>query len=202
MDFKIVFIDDNLDENSPFVQNIRKQFPNADYKHVFKNPKEGLQYVCDNLNSRMIVFLDWKFDVYAENGMDVLQSIRKKTSLLYVVMMSANQLGSNILPTDIVKMINEEKIYYIDRSNSKFETSIDIVNKIQKHWSTDFDCVLEDWLLRHPEDNDKEAYKTTGGEFFTWNDILRELRLQTEIGKSFELKTNEFYIWFINKAKK
>ena len=202
MNFKIVFIDDNLTEKDPFVQNIRKKFPHADHNNIFQNPKEGLDFVLENLNNRMIVFLDWKFDVFETTGLDVLQSIREKTSLLYVVMMSANQLGSNINPASIVQMMNEEHFFYIDRSNSDFNTSVEIINKIQKHWQTDFDCVLEDWLVKHPEDNTKEAYRTLKGNSYTWNDILRELRLQSEIGKSFEKMTNEFYIYQINRSKK
>lgn len=38
MDFKIVFIDDNMSEKEPFVQNIRKHYKDADCNHVFQNP--------------------------------------------------------------------------------------------------------------------------------------------------------------------
>ena len=45
MDFKIVFIDDNMSEKEPFVQNIRKHYKDADCHHVFQNPDNGLEYV-------------------------------------------------------------------------------------------------------------------------------------------------------------
>lgn len=94
MDFKVVFIDDNLDVNEPIVQNIRKHYKNADYNHVFKNPQEGLDFVLENINSRMIVFLDWNFSGFPTKGIDILKEIRRRTSLLYVIMMSANPVTS------------------------------------------------------------------------------------------------------------
>ena len=36
MDFKIVFIDDNMSEKEPFVQNIRKHYKDADCTMFFK----------------------------------------------------------------------------------------------------------------------------------------------------------------------
>ena len=70
--FKVVFIDDILSEHEPLVQAFRKNYPSADYKHIFKNPKEGLEFVLSNLDSKMIVFLDWNFDTYREKGIDFL----------------------------------------------------------------------------------------------------------------------------------
>lgn len=69
MDFKIVFIDDNLSEEEPLVQNIRKHYKDADYKHIFQDPDKGLEYVLANLNSKMIVFIDWNFSGYRKKAL-------------------------------------------------------------------------------------------------------------------------------------
>ena len=203
MDFKIVFIDDNLSEEEPFVQNIRKHYKDADYKHVFQNPDKGLEYVLDNLNNKMIVFIDWNFSGHRKKGIDLLKEIRKKTSLLYIVMMSANQLGTDIPLDSIIEMMNEENFFYLDRSNDDFNSVTAIIDKIRANWNTKFDCVLEQWLIRHPKDNNKEAFsEASTGKTYTWADILSELRLQSSIGKSFEQKLNEFYIYQLNRSKK
>ena len=203
MDFKIVFIDDNLSEDEPFVQNIRKHYKDADYKHIFQNPDKGLEYVLANLNSKMIVFIDWNFSGYRKKGIDLLKEIRKRTSLLYIVMMSANQLRTDIPLDSIIEMMNEENFFYLDRSNDDFNSVTAIIDKIRANWNTKFDCVLEQWLIRHPEDNNKEAYsEASTGKTYTWADILSELRLQSSIGKSFEQKLNEFYIYQLNRSKK
>lgn len=203
MDFKIVFIDDNLSEEEPLVQNIRKHYKEADYKHVFQNPDKGLEYVLNNLNNKMIVFIDWNFSGHRKKGIDLLKEIRKKTSLLYIVMMSANQLGTDIPLDSIIEMMNEENFFYLDRSNDDFNSVTAIIDKIRTNWNTKFDCVLEQWLIRHPEDNNKEAYsEVSTGKTYTWADILSELRLQSSIGKSFEQKLNEYYIYQLQRSKK
>lgn len=203
MDFKIVFIDDNLSEEEPFVQNIRKHYKDADYKHIFQDPDKGLEYVLANLNSKMIVFIDWNFSGYRKKGIDILKEIRKRTSLLYIVMMSANQLRTDIPLDSIIEMMNEENFFYLDRSNDDFNSVTAIIDKIRANWNTKFDCVLEQWLIRHPEDNNKEAYsEASTGKTYTWADILSELRLQSSIGKSFEQKLNEYYIYQLQRSKK
>lgn len=108
MDFKIVFIDDNMSEKEPFVQNIRKHYKDADCNHVFQNPDKGLEFVLENLNSKMLVFIDWNFSGHHKKGIDLLKEIRKKTSLLYIVIMSANQLRTDIPLDSIIEMMNEE----------------------------------------------------------------------------------------------
>lgn len=203
MDFKIVFIDDNLSEEEPLVQNIRKHYKDADYKHIFQDPDKGLEYVLANLNSKMIVFIDWNFSGYRKKGIDILKEIRKRTSLLYIVMMSANQLRTDIPLDSIIEMMNEENFFYLDRSNDDFNSVTAIIDKIRANWNTKFDCVLEQWLIRHPEDNNKEAYsEASTGKAYTWADILSELRLQSSIGKSFEQKLNEYYIYQLQRSKK
>lgn len=204
MDFKIVFIDDNLSETEPFVQNIRKSYKSVDCTQVFKDPNQGLGYVLNNLNERMIVFIDWSFGANKSTGIDLLREIRKKTSLLYVVMMSVNQLANHNFPSEsIIEMMNEDNIFYLDRSNSNFEVVRSIIDRIQRDWETKFDCILEQWLIRHPEDNKKEAFSDiTSGRVYTWEEILLELRRQSNVGKSFEGKLNEYYIHLLKRAKR
>lgn len=203
MYFKIVFIDDNLSEKEPFVQNIRMHYQDADYNHIFQDPDNGLEYVLANLNNKMIVFIDWNFSGHRKKGIDLLKEIRKKTSLLYIVMMSANQLCTDIPLESIIEMMNEENFFYLDRSNDDFESVTAIIDKIRANWNTKFDCVLEQWLIRHPEDNNKEAFSEAAtGKVYTWSDILSELRTQSTVGKSFEQKLNEYYIYQLQRSKK
>lgn len=203
MNYNLVFIDDNMREglDNPFVRSIGKFKENATLS-VFIDPQEGLDFVLNNLNSRMIVFLDCKFDGYGLQGINVLKKIREKTSLLYIVMMSANAI-SQIAGLDIIEMINEDFIWFFDRNNGTVKDACDLIDRIKNLWATRFDCVLEQWLIRHPEDNDKEAFsEASTGRTYTWADILVELRLQTSVGKSFEQKLNEYYIYQLNRSNK
>ena len=203
MNYKLVFIDDNMREgnDNPFVRSIGKFKKEADIS-VFTDPQKGLNFVLENLNSRMIVFVDCKFDGYGLQGINILKQIREQTSLLYIVMMSANAI-SQIAGLDIIEMINEDYIWFFDRNNGTVTDACNLIDKICNLWTTRFDCVLEQWLIRHPEDNNKEAYsELSTGKTYTWTDILIQLRLQTPVGKSFEQKLNEYYIYQLDRSIK
>lgn len=198
MSFKLVFIDDNMKDGplDAFVRAIGKKIPEA-VVSVFMDPDDGLKFIMDNLNSQLIAFIDCKFDGYTRQGIDILKEIRKKTSLLYIVMMSANNL-KQIEGIDIATMINEDFIWFYDRNNGSVEDACCLIRHITQYWSSRFDCVLERWLIRHPEDMQKIAFTQVSGESYTWGQILSELRLQTEVGRLFEQMINEFYIYQLN----
>lgn len=163
----------------------------------FTDPNEGLKFIMDNLSSQMIAFIDCKFDEFAKQGTDLLKEIREKTSLLCIVMMSANNLRQ-IEGIDISAMINEDFIWFYDRNNGSVDEACALIQQITQYWSSRFDCVLERWLVRHPEDKDKIAFRQVSGESYTWEQILTELRLQTKIGRLFEQMINQFYIYQLN----
>ncbi len=198
MKYKLVFIDDNMTDgtNDPFVRAIGKKLSNLELV-VFTDPDDGLRFIMDNLNSQMIAFIDCKFEGFTKQGTDLLKKIREKTSLLYIVMMSVNNL-KQIEGIDIVTMINEDFIWFYDRNNGSSDGACVLIQRIIQNWNSRFDCVLERWLIRHPEDKQKIAFKQISGESYTWEQILSELRLQTDVGRLFERMINEFYIYQLN----
>ena len=193
MSFKVVFIDDNLKKGlrEPFVNSIKKLRPEIE-PSVFINPEEGLGFVLENLNSRMIVFVDCRFDGYGLQGINLLKQIREKTSLLYIVMMSANNL-SQIAGVDLVEMINQDYIWFLDRNNSTVRDACKLIDSISALWDSRFDCVLEQWLIRHQEDKEKIVY-SQNNTVYTWGQLLTEVRTQTEVGKDFERVMNQYCI--------
>lgn len=193
MSFKVVFIDDNLkkQQNEPFVRSISKLRPNIE-PSVFVDPAIGLQFVMENLNSRMIVFVDCRFDGYGIQGINLLKQIRERTSLLYIVMMSANNLNQ-IAGIDLVEMINQDYIWFLDRNNSTVQDACKLIDTIASLWDSRFDCVLEQWLIRHQEDKDKVVYNQNN-KAYSWGELLNEVRLQTEVGKDFERVMNQYCI--------
>lgn len=193
MSFNVVFIDDNMKKGlkEPFVLSIMKLRPQIEAS-VFVDPEEGLKFVLDNMNSRMIVFVDCRFDGYGLQGINLLKQIREKTSLLYIVMMSANNL-SQIASLDLVEMINQDFIWFLDRNNSTFHDACALIDTIATLWDSRFDCVLEQWLIRHQEDKDKVVFNQNNNAY-TWEQLLSEVRLQTEVGKDFERIMNQYCI--------
>ena len=193
MKFKLVFIDDNMKDgvNDAFVRAIGKKLSDAELA-VFTDPDEGLKFIMEHLNSQMIAFIDCKFDGFAKQGTDLLKDIRKKTSLLYIVMMSANNL-KQIEGIDIAAMINEDFIWFYDRNNGSVEGACTLIQQITQYWSSRFDCVLERWLVRHPDDKDKVVYSRNKTDY-SWGQLLNEVRMQTEVGKDFARIMNQYCI--------
>ena len=193
MSFKVVFIDDNLKKGlkEPFVLSIKK-FRHQIEASVFVDPAQGLQYVLDNMNSRMIVFVDCRFDGYGLQGINLLKQIREKTSLLYIVMMSANNLNQ-IAGIELVEMINQDYIWFLDRNNSTIQDACNLLDTIAALWDSRFDCVLEQWLIRHQEDKEKVVYQKDRNTY-SWEQLLTEVRLRTDVGRDFERLMNQYCI--------
>lgn len=192
-EYKLVIIDDNmpLGVKEPFARIIAKMNADADVS-VFTDPSGGFRFIMNNLQSKMIVFLDCKFDEDDLQGIDVLRKIRERTSLVYVVMMSVNSLNG-FSKEVLYEFINEEFISFYDR-NKEPNSVTEIINKVKRLWTSRFDCVLENWIHRHPEDREKVVMHQHN-ESFTWDRILTELHQQTEVGKSFERMVHQFYIY-------
>lgn len=192
-EYKIVIIDDNMHNRTaePFVHTIAKLNPKASIQ-VLTDPSEGFQYIMENLQSKMIVFLDCKFDGTELQGIDILHQIREKTSLVYIVMMSANKPTSFSSET-LIDLINADFISFFDRS-LEADSAMKIIEKVKRSWQVRFDCVLESWIQRHPEDQEKVVLRQNN-ESFTWRRILEELHQQTNVGKSFEGMIHKFYIY-------
>lgn len=180
MDFEIIIADDNMSPTEPFIRRLEKKYPDAEVKSFFEIEK-CLEYIFDNLSKKMIIFLDCKFDVGLQ-GIDALKQIREKTSLLYIVMMSANSL-QQLQPDDIVEMINNKGIYFIN--NSDMRKAEEIIEQIKYNWNTNFDCVFEQWILRHEAEADK-TFIFKGQDRYTLRMILDEIRLGTGLGKDIE----------------
>lgn len=197
--FHIIVVDDTMGEKDPFIVELKLDYQKTANVSYFTKVDDAMTFVDEHMSERMIIIMDCRFGSVWQ-GVDAVMKLREKTSLVYVIMISANnvnQLSSN----DIMSLINTENIFFI--KNTDIAGAKEKIDKIQSLWKVRFDCVLEQWLIRHPEDNNKEAFsEASTGKTYTWEDILVELRKQTPVGKSFEQKLNEYYIYQLNRSKK
>ena len=187
--FNIVVVDDTMGENDPLVVELKIDFPDAVVTY-FNGVDSAMSFVKEHMSERIIIFMDCRFGSVWQ-GVDAVLNLRKETSLIYVIMMSANNLDQ-LNGEDIASLINADNIFFI--RNTNVEGAKEKIRQIQSLWKSQFDCILERWLLKHPENRDKEAYREAGGKKYTWADLLRELRLRSEVGRSFEQVLNEYYI--------
>ena len=194
--FHIIVVDDTMGEKDPFIVELKLDYQKTANVSYFTKVDDAMTFVDEHMSERMIIIMDCRFGSVWQ-GVDAVMKLREKTSLVYVIMISANnvnQLSSN----DIMSLINTENIFFIKNTDIAGAKE-----KIDSLWKVRFDCVLEQWLIRHPEDNSKEAFsEVSTGKTYTWEDILVELRKQTSVGKSFEKKLNDYYIHQLNRMKK
>lgn len=188
--FHIIIVDDTMGKMDPFVINMKINYAADAVISYFDNVEDAMTFVDNHMAERMIIFMDCKFGSIWQ-GIDAVIDIRKKTALIYVVMMSANPM-SQLKSDDLIKLINTENIFFI--KNTDEDGAKEKIEKIRSIWKSRFDCTLERWLIRHPEIADKEAYSTVEKKY-TWKDILSELRMQTPAGKAMEQMVNQFYLY-------
>lgn len=181
MNLEIIVIDDNMSKTDPFIRNLSKKISNINIE-TFNDANDGSAYVLSNLDKKMIVFLDCRFDAGIQ-GVDALKRIREKTSLVYIIMMSANPL-SQMESESLSSMINNQGIFFI--SNTETEKSVELVNNIIHLMNTKLDCVLEDWISNHTDEIQNRPYINSGDKTYTLKDVLSEIRKQTEFGKTIE----------------
>lgn len=188
--FYIIIVDDTMGKMDPFIINMEINYAADAVITYFDNVEDAMTFVDDHMSERMIIFMDCKFGSVWQ-GVDAVIDIRKKTALIYVVMMSANPMNQ-LKSDDLIKLINTENIFFI--KNTDEDGAKEKIEKIRSIWKSRFDCILERWLIRHPEIADKEAYSTVEKKY-TWKDILSELRMQTQAGKAMEQMVNQFYLY-------
>ncbi len=196
--FHIIIVDDTMGEKDPFVVELKLTYQQEAIVSYFRTVEDAMIFADAHMSERMIIIMDCRFGSVWQ-GIDAVVKLREKTSLIYVIMISANNVNQ-LSNEDIMTLINLEGLFFV--KNTDIAGAIKKIEHIRVQWNVRFDCVLEEWLLRHPEDNDKEAYSVPGEKRYTWAEILTELRRQTPIGKSFEKELNDFYIYQLKRAKK
>ncbi|MDP3463530.1 MAG: hypothetical protein Q8S18_12130 [Bacteroidales bacterium] len=197
---QVVIIDDNRKETDPLIVNLKKQFRNVEIVLRTK-ATEGLNYILENLDRKTIVLLDYDLGKGEPNGTSILKDIRKKTSLVYVIMVTANNID-NIPRDELVEYINKDAFAFISRTITLADVNPIIQNAIH-FLDARVDSVLEQWILKHEGSELEQPYlKTTSGKTLTLKDILSEIRLQTTFGKEMERNILMLAIDLLTRNKK
>jgi DNA-binding NtrC family response regulator len=163
----------------------------------FIKPEDGLDFILNHLELNMIVLLDIQFSATdKENGHSILKKIKEKSELIPVILWS----GINEVEETFSDFINNKAFGFISKDASLQESFISI-NKALNFLKTNLDNTIEDWIIQKNEDKDKPVYITSNGKEYSLNDILKEIRQQTEIGKDFSRKLNSLTIDLLLRKK-
>ena len=172
----IIIIDDNYEEDSPVIPLLQEDYQEV---IVFNNPQEGLNYIINNADlKRMIVILDIKMPKLDGHG--VLQGIRQKSFNIPVILQSAVEKDK------FDDFINNQAFAYLKRPTS-IETIIKTIKRAELFLNTEVEGAIEEWIkIQDRYDLDKPYIIEIGGNTYTLTDILREIRMQTEFGRTFQ----------------
>lgn len=197
---KIIAISDDLiPEIDPIFIGLKAELPENEIVH-FTNSNEGLRYVLDNLNQKMVVLLDINFSSRTEkSGYEVFDDIRKKTSLVYIIMATVRNL-SEIPLANLVSWINNDAVSLENTFN--YTKIISLIKDAIHKLDVQVDSVIEEWIMRHPPNKRTTALiKTKDGKSYSMDDILNAIRQREPIGLEFEKNLLKLAIDIFNRQK-
>lgn len=197
METLILIIDDNITEikEHSFVWELEDIYGKDNI--IFKETGSGgIDYITQNLNRNIIVLLDIDFPRGEMNGHDVLAEIRKLSELIPIILFSA--IDENKEPFS--DFINNNVFGFLSKLASSDEI-VFMVKRAENYFSTNLDNTIEDWIIQREDDKDKTVYYTSEGKSYSLNDILLEIRTQTNVGKSFAKKLNQLTIDLLLRKK-
>ncbi len=182
---KIVIIHDDIIEKDPLIIVLKEKYGD-DNVVLLKKSKDGLNYVVENaLSQKMIVILDLNFKAGEPSGVQVFEEIKKKTSLVYIIIWTASAL-EDINREDLKSMINNDALAFMS-STDDIEKIMRKVNYASHQLDIRLDSALEQWIGLHPESERNSPYIITrDGKSYSLNQILDEIRLKSAFGMEME----------------
>ncbi|CAN1549962.1 Signal transduction response regulator, receiver domain [Flavobacteriaceae bacterium] len=188
MEVTFVVIDDTISiKEHPLLYTLEDKGFNVSF---FLKPEEGLDFIMNHLELNMIVLLDIQFSATdIENGHSILKKINAKSELIPVILWS----GINETEESFSDFINNNASGFISK-DSTIQESLVVIEKALDFLKTSLDNIIEDWIIQKPEDKDIPVFFTANGLSLSLNQILYEIRNQTDLGKSFSKKLNQLTI--------
>lgn len=198
---KIVVIHDDMDETYPLIVMLKEKYTDEGVV-LFKHSQEGLDFVLNNLGRKMVVLLDKNFkDKNDISGLKVFEKIREKTSLVSVVLISANSITD--FSEDELKTLINKDLFKLEKFTNDYSNIIKLIDEAVNNTYMRVDSALEQWIAIHPEeDKNKPFISTRDGKVYTLEEILKEIRLQTLYGKEVERKILMLSVDMLVRRKK
>jgi DNA-binding NtrC family response regulator len=191
----IVIIDDDPRfKNDPFILEAKELFVDVMF---FDDPNQGLEYVQNNLQNRMIIVLDLAFPDLLPDGHKILQLIRDRSFLIPVIIWSARDEDKE----EFADLIRNRAFSFLKKTASS-EEIIGELKKADESINLNIDVALEEWINAHSEEQKNQPYMVTvDGKQLTLNDLLDEIRMQTPTGKQFSKSLSKLTIDLISRNK-
>lgn len=197
MKLEIVIIDDDLKlKEDPLVWSLMDKYGQENIKFI-NNSQVGIDYVLNNLEKNIIVILDYEFSVNEKKGNQVFNEITNVTKLVPIIFFT----GISKIENEIYRDLINNHAFGIVNKMVTSEELLKIVEDAELFYKNSLDNTIEDWIIQKDEDKNKPIFISSDGTSFTLNEILHEIRTQSEIGKSFSRRLNELTIDLLLRKK-
>ncbi len=197
MKVEIAIIDDDLKlKEDPLVWTLIDEYGNDNVKFI-NNSQDGIDYILDNISKNVIVILDYEFSVNEKKGNEVFIEISNVSKLIPIIFFT----GISKIENEVYRDLINNHAFGILNKMSTSEELLEMVKKAELFYKNNLDNAIEDWIVEKEEDKDKPVFFTSDGMALSLNDILNEIRNQTDLGKSFSRKLNELTIDLLLRNK-
>lgn len=204
-DFLFIIIDDNLEAKRPLVLNAKERYGAEKVKLFNKKkdgngtPTQGRDYILDNLGKKIVVLLDMDLGS-GLNGFEILREIRERSALVFFIFTTGQK--ENIRDEQWIELINKEALFFVLNTDST-ERKLSLVDTALHQLETRVDCVLENWIAKLPEEErNKPIYASRKGQQWTFDDVLREIREQSDEGTRLEKNIIKLTLSLIARGKR
>ena len=192
MNDRIIYIDDNIDNDDPLVLSLRDE--GFEVKAI-NDSKSAIEYI--KTRQYDIVLLDLDMGARSTSGNQLFNEIRKVDEKVPVVIISAYIKRQQ--NDDFLEFINNEAKAIFNRTED-ISKKVAKIKKIRDVLNTSAGGALEDWILK-TKDPDAVLMVTKDGKKYTAADILKEIKLRTPLGLQFEKDLNRLTIDLIARGK-
>ncbi len=181
---KILIIHDTMTILDPLVFTLQESYGKENV--ILENlSNKGIEYINNNITSKLIVLLDFDLGMGQPNAPVVFKKIREKTSLVYVIIYTAKLL-TEIPQEDLKFFINNDALALL-QSTADMEEVLAVVDSAKYQLDTRVDCILEQWISKRSQEDLEKPYLTSkSGKIYTLQDLMIEIRKQTELGQKME----------------
>ena len=195
MAVQIIVIDDSISLDDPLFLELGEKYGGGNI-HLFSHSQEGLDYILGNLDKLMIVLLDIRFPSAEKDGYKVLKEIRSVTQLIPVIIWSVR----SGLHDDFSDLLRNKVFSYVGQTEGT-EKIMSVIEAANNSLSNNVDCAIEQWLKTQPNRN-TPMIATKCGKVYTANQLIREIRLQTENGVELQNSINQLTVDLLFRGKK
>ena len=173
---KIFIVDDELKSNHPICVKLEQLF---DEVKLFKKSSEAVAAVEASLGEKIILLLDLKLS-NGESGYKTLASLREYSYLIPVIIWTAMDEKTS----EFFSLINL-KTYAIRDKDESIDKMVELVKQADADINYSLANALERWIMAQPGNHDENFIISTGGEAYSLNKMLTEIRKDTPKGKEF-----------------